>query len=267
MAEPGPRPIRKVLITGAAGYLAGFIIDRLRLRYSLTLFDRIEPEPARGDLPLIPGDITDAAEVEQACAGQDAVVHLVALVRERFDKPPPLFADVMVKGTWNVAEACVRQGVGRLVNVSSIVACGGSVFGEAREAAYRVGEPSEFRAGDLSYCLAKRLGEQIGDAYHQAYGLSVVHLRPGVIAGDGRNVDPVAPERPDRPWFVHVDPRDVAQAVECTLATEVEHGCFQIVAGRPDALFDWTEAVQALGYRPEHNWPEIPIAQGRIDHE
>ena len=37
--------IKKILITGAAGYLAGFIIERLRSKYELTLTDRIDPKP------------------------------------------------------------------------------------------------------------------------------------------------------------------------------------------------------------------------------
>ena len=37
--------IKKILITGAAGYLAGFIIERLRSKYELALTDRVEPKP------------------------------------------------------------------------------------------------------------------------------------------------------------------------------------------------------------------------------
>ena len=37
-------PIKKILITGASGYLAQFIIDRLREAYQLTLTDIVEPE-------------------------------------------------------------------------------------------------------------------------------------------------------------------------------------------------------------------------------
>ena len=92
--------IKKILITGAAGYLAGFIIERLWPKYELTLTDRVELPLDRQDLPFVQGDITTYVDIERACEGQDAVVHLVALVRERFDKPLWLFADVMVKGTW-----------------------------------------------------------------------------------------------------------------------------------------------------------------------
>ena len=103
--------IKKILITGAAGYLAGFIIERLQSKYELTLTDRIEPKPDFKDLPFMQADITSYEEIKKVCEGHDAVVHLVALVRERFDKPAWLFADVMVKGTWNVAEACATSDV------------------------------------------------------------------------------------------------------------------------------------------------------------
>lgn len=247
--------IHRVLILGAAGYLAGFVIQRLRARYDLTLADIAEPSgEAAAGLPFLRTDVTDAEAVARACAGQDALVRLVALVRERFDKPPPLFADVMVKGTWNVAEGCVQRGVKRLVNIPSIVACG---WPARADRPYRVGDPAQFGARDLFYCLAKSLGEQIGDAYHQAHGLSVIHLRPGVIAGDGLNPGPQSPAQPQRFWFVYVDPRDVAQAVERALRTEVARGCYHIVAGRDDALFDWRPARDEIGYRPQYNWPEI----------
>ncbi|MCC6446049.1 MAG: NAD(P)-dependent oxidoreductase [Armatimonadetes bacterium] len=245
--------VQKVLITGAAGYLARFVIDRLRLRCDLTLLDRLEPEVE--GVRFIRGDVTFFPDVEAACEGQDAVVHLAALVRDRFDKPPWMMADVMVKGTWNIVEGCALHKVRRLVNVSSVVACGWPL---SSDRPYRVGDPSSFPPGDLSYALAKRLGEEIGHAYHQAHGLSVIHLRCGVLDGDGLNAGPKAPEHWFKPWFVYADPRDAAQAVERGLETDIPYGCYHIVAGREDALFDWKPAAEELGYRPEYNWPDIP---------
>ena len=52
------------------------------------------------------------------------VVHLIALVRQRFGMPAGLHCDVMVKGTWHVAQACGEQGVRRLINISSVSAAG-----------------------------------------------------------------------------------------------------------------------------------------------
>ena len=152
-------------------------------------------------------------------------------------------------------------GVQRLVNISSISACS-PLPGD--ELPYRVGAPFRFNPGGLHYALAKYLGEQVGEAYYQAHGLSVIHLRPGVIAGDGLNPGPKAPAsldqaRPTEPWFVYVDPRDVAQAVELAIETQdVMYGSYNVVAGREDSQFDWKQTAQELGYRPEHNWHEIP---------
>lgn len=248
--------IEKILITGASGYLAQFIIDRLHGEYQLTLTDLVEPDRAFADTTFIKADVTNTSEIEAVCAGQDAVVHLVALVRGRSDKPASLFADVMVKGTWNVAEACVKQGVQKLVNISSISACPPA---PSAKLPYKVSDDFQFGAGDLYYALAKYLGEQIGAAYHQAHGLDVIHVRPGVIAGDGQNPGPAAPDVVTDPWFVYVDPRDVAQCVARAIETQkVRYGSYNAVAGRADSRFAWKPAEDDLGYSPEHNWPEIP---------
>ena len=246
--------IRRLLISGASGYLSGFVIDRLRPQYDLTLFDRVAPRGVRDDLPFVQGDITRYDDALRACEGQDAAIHLIALVRERGGQPASAFADIMVKGTWHMAQACVEQGVKRLVNISSIVAIGSPRESETphtSDAACRF-------ASDLFYCLAKHLGEEIGSAYHQANGVDVFHLRPGVIAGDGLNPGPQTPDPPRSRWFCYVDPRDVAQAVEAALASSRSHGCYNIVAGRSDSAYDWQTAAREIGYDPQHNWPDIP---------
>ena len=236
--------------------MAQFIIKRLQPTYQLTLADIVKPHRDFADIPFIKTDVTNAAEVEAACAGQDAVIHLVALVRERHGKPASLYADVMVKGTWHVAEACVHQGVQKLVNISSISACPPALGGELP---YQDGDAIHFNKGDICYALAKQLCEQLCLAYHQAHGLSVIHVRPGVIAGDGSNPGPSAPDVVTAPWFVYVNARDVAQCVERAIETEkVTYGAYHAVAGRADARYDWKQAESELGYAPEHNWAEMP---------
>ena len=249
--------IEKILITGAAGYLGQFIIDRLQTSYQLTLTDIVEPDKKYDGVTFIKADVTELSEIESACAEHDAVVHLVALVRERHGKPLSLYADVMVKGTWNVAEACVRQGVRKLVNISSISACPPAPDAQVP---YHVDDKFKFGGGDLFYSLSKYVGEQIGLAYHQAHGLKVIHIRPGVIDGDGLNPGPSAPDvEKKEPWFVYVDPRDVAQCVACAIENDdVDYGSYNVVAGRNDSRYDWKQAEKDIGYLPQHNWDEIP---------
>ncbi len=248
--------IENILITGASGYLAQFIIERLHPNYELTLTDIVEPDQVSDGATFIKADVTDLSEIEAACAEHDAVIHLVALVRERHGKPLSLYTEVMVKGTWNIAEACVRQGVQKLVNISSISACPPAA---GVEIPYKVGDAFQFGGGDIYYSLSKHLGEEICLAYHQAHGLKVIHIRPGVIDGDGLNPGPSVPAVVTEPWFVYVDPRDVAQCVERAIESEtINYGAYNAVAGREDSRYDWKQAEKDLGYSPEYNWDEIP---------
>ena len=69
--------IKKILITGASGYLARFIIERLQDTYQLTLTDIVAPENVPANTTFIKADVTNASDIEAVCAEQDAVVHLV----------------------------------------------------------------------------------------------------------------------------------------------------------------------------------------------
>ena len=176
--------ITNVLLTGGAGYLSSFIIAAVKETYQQTLVDRV---PIDSELPSIQGDICDLDAVLKAAEHQDAIVHTVALVRGRSANSASDFADIMVKGTWHVLEACVQHKTKRLVNVSSIVA-NGYTAPSARP--LLPGDAVAYRPGDLNYCISKKIGEVLAMAYAQAHSTSAIHLRPGVIAGDGANPGP-----------------------------------------------------------------------------
>lgn len=243
----------KILVTGAAGFQAKFIIDRLCEKHDLTLFDIVEMETEQR---FVQGDITKFENVRRACEGQDVVVHLVALVRGRDKKSVSDFADIMVKGTWHVAQACVEAGVKRLVNFSSIAVTGWPMD---HDHCYKAADHCGFRAQDLFYAVAKHLGEGVTRAYREAHGLSIINLRPGVIAGDGVNGEPQPyGGEPLKYRFLYVHPEDVAQSVVLAVETDkVDYGSYYILAGREDSWFDWREPAEDLGYRPEHNWEDL----------
>jgi nucleoside-diphosphate-sugar epimerase len=230
-------------------------VRALEQEHDLTLTD-IRPPDQAPDHRWVPCNVVDLEDVRSLAAGHEAVVHTVALVRERFEEPLDRFIEVMIRGTWNIAQASAEAQVSRLVNISSIVAGG---WPDAGDRAVTCADTFALSAGDFYYSLSKRLGEQIIDAYSGTYpGLAGLNLRPGVIAGDGKNPGPSRDGAEDPYWFVYVDVRDVARAVRSSLATEpAPRGTYAIVAGRDDALFDWQPAAQDIGYVSEHTWPAV----------
>ncbi|HEX7299142.1 MAG TPA: NAD(P)-dependent oxidoreductase [Solirubrobacteraceae bacterium] len=238
----------KVLVTGAAGFLGRAIVERLGRDHDLTLVDlRASGGPDDGWAAV---DVTDLAAMRELARGQAAVVHAAALVRERDDAPIEAFARTTVLGTWTVSEACALEGVPVLVNVSSIAADGmPHPAGRPR----RVGDRPCFGPEDRHYAISKHLGEAIVDAYGVAFGLRVLNLRPGVLAGDPANPPPRRPPGREPCWFSHVDPRDVADGVARALASNAS-GTYHLVAARPDALCDWVPAARDFGYRPIRRW-------------
>jgi len=120
-------------------------------------------------------DLRDREAVAIACEGVDFVVHAAALSSpwgRRSD-----FFDTNVKGTMHVIDGCRRQGVARLVHVSSpSVTFDGN---DVRDATEEQPFPRRFMS---HYCRTKKLAE---DAVCGADGLETVIIRPKAIFGPG----------------------------------------------------------------------------------
>jgi UDP-glucuronate 4-epimerase len=177
---------RRILITGAAGFIGSTLLDRLlaegREVVGLDSFDPFYAEAikrrnlvAAMESPrfrLERGDIRDPEAVRRALAGGvDVVVHLAALagVRPSLERPA-VYADVNVHGTAVVAEAAVRTGASRFVFASS-----SSVYGEREAGPFRESDPVERPVSP--YAATKRAGELLLHSFHHAHGLSVTCAR------------------------------------------------------------------------------------------
>jgi UDP-glucose 4-epimerase len=115
------------------------------------------------------GDICQTDILHAALKGADAVFHFAALwLLQCHDYPRSAF-DVNVRGTFNVLEACVANGVKRLVYSSSA-----SVYGDAVQEP--MDEDHPFNNKNF-YGATKIAGEAMARAFHHRYGLNVVGLR------------------------------------------------------------------------------------------
>jgi UDP-glucose 4-epimerase len=115
------------------------------------------------------GDICQPDILDAALKGADAVLHFAALwLLQCHDYPRAAFK-VNVEGTFNVLEACIANGVKRLVYSSSA-----SVYGDAVEEPMTEDHPFN---NATFYGATKIAGEAMARAIHHRYGLPYVGLR------------------------------------------------------------------------------------------
>ncbi len=110
---------RRLLITGASGYIGSILVDTARAAGVEVVAARPRPRlDSRDGVAQVRFDLRRPADADSALAGVDAVVHLAAILGEsgppRADAPDP-----NVEGTRRLLEAARERGVRRFVFVSS----------------------------------------------------------------------------------------------------------------------------------------------------
>jgi len=162
---------RKVLVTGATGFIGGRLVEVMvgtgacepkPLVHSTSAAARI----TRYNLDFAVADLTDRKSVDRAIEGCDAVVHLA-----RGGKP------VMRQGLENVLAAAAAHGVSRFVHMSSVAVYGNNPPPES------VSESAVATRTDLEYGNEKLEQEHRVLRYGQKHNLPVVILRPPNVYG------------------------------------------------------------------------------------
>ena len=172
---------KKLVVIGGAGLIGSHTVDRLLQEdvREIVIYDNFcrgthgNLEEALKDPRLrifeIGGDICQSDILAEALKGADGVFHFAALWLLQCHEFPRSAFDVNIRGTFNVIEACVQQGVKRLVFSSSA-----SVYGDAVEEPMTEDHP--FNNTNF-YGATKVAGEQMCRAFHHRYGLNYAGLR------------------------------------------------------------------------------------------
>ena len=176
---PHPLP-KRVLVTGAAGFIGGALSDALRAAGTDVVGLDRRGDPARG---IVAGDITRPSAWAEALVGCDAIVHTAAVVSNAVDLEGQW--EVNVLGTRRVLEAAAASGVGRFVQLSSIRAFSDTRFPPG------VTEEHPVRPDGNPYVDTKVAGEQVVLQAHAAGEIDAVVVRPGDVYGPG-----------SEPWIV-----------------------------------------------------------------
>ncbi|MCC7271440.1 MAG: NAD(P)-dependent oxidoreductase [Alphaproteobacteria bacterium] len=225
--------MRRVLMTGAAGGVAGMIRPLLAGIYpELVLSDLRAPAGLGATERFVPADLTDAAAVEAAVAGIDGIIHLGGhSVEGSWDT----ILQANIIGCYNLFEAARKAGVKRVVFASSNHAIG---FYRRRR---RIGTDVTVRP-DSRYGVSKAFGEALGALYADKHGMRVTCLRIGNV-GD-RPLD-------RRRLSIWLSPRDLVQLVRIGLEhPDIRFEIMYGVSGNAVGWWDNDRAFQ-LGYRPE----------------
>ena len=171
----------KILVIGGAGFIGSFVVSELLKENvsEVVVFDNFargnrdylteQLKDARCSVFPIGGDVRDLDILDAAVKGKDYVICLAAMWLLHCKDYPRTAFEVNIAGTFNVLEACVRNGVKKLVWSSSA-----SVYGDAVELPMTENHP--FNNKNF-YGATKIAGEAMCTAFNDRYGLPIVGLR------------------------------------------------------------------------------------------
>jgi nucleoside-diphosphate-sugar epimerase len=168
---------KKVLVTGASGFIGGRLVERLVRHHGADVRALVRNPSSAARLARFPidfqmGDVTNSADLDRAMAGRDLVFHC-AYGTSGSQKHR---AWVNKVGTERLLEAAHRAGSPRVVYLSTLMVYGRTGDGDLDETAPRK------RFGN-AYSDSKLEAEKIALQYSRAGRVPVAVLQPTAVYG------------------------------------------------------------------------------------
>lgn len=187
---------KKVLVTGAGGFIGSHLTERLIelgaktrafVRYSSTgSWGWLDESPLKNDVEVVLGDIRDQDTVSHALLDVDIVFHLAALIAIPYSYQAPLsYVRTNIEGTLNVLQGAQRAGSSLVVHTST-----SEVYGTARTVPIDENHPLQ---GQSPYSASKIGADKIAESFYLSFGLPVVTIRPFNTFGPRQSARAVIP--------------------------------------------------------------------------
>lgn len=214
----------KVLITGADGFIGSHLtellvregcqVKALSQYNSFNYWGWLEHVDCQGKFDIVSGDVRDPYFCRHITKDIDIVLHLAALIAIPFSYlAPHSYLDTNVKGTLNICQAALENGVKRIIHTST-----SEVYGTAQYVPIDEKHPLQPQS---PYSASKIGADAMAMSFYNAFDLPVTIARP----------------------FNTYGPRQSARAVIPTIITQIAGGAKQILLGdvAPTRDFNYVE--------------------------
>ena len=226
--------MQRVLITGAAGKVAGLLIPYLQTEYELIFTDAREPKTAL--TPFIKAQLEDYQALLELCQGVDTVLHLGAL---DYDIDWQLQVAPNIIGVQHILLAARAAKCRRVILMSSVQAVWGHMHQPILEtdAPY----PTNF------YGASKAFAEALARVHSHDRALSVICVRLGAVLSknDARL------HRHDQQLKISLTERDLMQLIGLCLETDQHFAIVHGVSDNQNNPFSLEATKVLLGFQPK----------------
>ncbi|WP_010628771.1 NAD-dependent 4,6-dehydratase LegB [Halomonas sp. KM-1] len=216
--------MKKVLVTGADGFIGshltellvreGYQVKALSQYNSFNYWGWLEDVYCISDVEVLNGDVRDPHYCKYITKDVDIVFHLAALIAIPYSYvAPDSYVDTNVKGTLNICQAALENGVARVVHTST-----SEVYGTAQYIPIDEKHPLQPQS---PYSASKIAADAMAMSFFNAFDLPVTIARP----------------------FNTYGPRQSARAVIPTMISQIASGMKQIKLGdvSPTRDFNYVE--------------------------
>lgn len=189
---------RSVLVTGAGGFIASHLVEKLIaqgakvhafVRYnsrSDTGLLKLLPEEVVSQVKITLGDLRDIEAVRNAAKDIDTIFHLGALIAIPYSYIHPReVIDTNIMGTLNILNAAKEFGTRRIVHTST-----SEVYGTALYTPIDEKHPLQ---GQSPYSASKIGADKIAESFYRSFNVPVVTLRPFNTYGPRQSARAVIP--------------------------------------------------------------------------
>lgn len=246
-----------ILVTGGGGFIGSNLATGLLERdYQVRVLDNLSAGKRKNvptNAELIVGDIRDRELVAKAAAGVEMIVHLAAhtSVVEAVEQPQ-LDLDINVRGTLNLLQRSVRNGIQKFIFASS-----NAVLGDQEPPAKESIVPAPLSP----YGASKLSCEALCSAFSGSYGLQTISLRFANVYGPrSSHKESVIAEFLRRASnnqqitiygdgnqtrdFIYVD--DICHAIMLAMEDDSATGVFQIGTGSETKIIDLARRIKEI---------------------